>query len=218
MRLTKSLFVSLLLTYSLANAQSYVYVTDTVDIPIRSANKIQSNPSNLLRMLPSGTKLQLLSTDNGWTQVKFEQTTGWMISRYLTSVLPAKTQLEKLRQTYNANKLLISQQKSKNKALEEEAELLKESNAKLAIETSKSQAEKEYVEEIYKDARKLKDTNQDLESQILRLKAEIQLLQNNSASDQDSGARNWFIVGALVLFFGFIMGFVFPKRTNQRRY
>ena len=89
MRLTKSLFVSLLLMYSLVNAQSYVYVTDTVDIPMRSASKIQSNPSNLLRMLPSGTKLQLLSTDSGWTQVKFEQTTGWMISRYLTSVLPA---------------------------------------------------------------------------------------------------------------------------------
>ena len=218
MRLTKSLFVSLLLTYSLANAQSYVYVTDTVDIPMRSANKIQSNPSNLLRMLPSGTKLQLLSTDSGWTQVKFEQTTGWMISRYLTSALPAKVQLEKLRQTYNANKLLISQQTSKSKALEEEVDLLKESNAKLAIETSKSQAEKEYVEGIYKDALALKDTNQNLESQILRLKAEIQLLQNNNTSDQDSSARNWFIVGAFVLFFGFIVGFVLPKRTNQRRY
>lgn len=218
MRLTKSLFVSLLLTYSLANAQSYIYVTDTVDIPMRSVNKIQSNPSNLLRMLPSGTKLQLLSTDSGWTQVKFEQTTGWMISRYLTSALPAKAQLEKLKQTYNANKLLISQQTSKSKALEEEVDLLKESNAKLTIETSKSQAEKEYVEGIYKDALALKDTNQNLESQILRLKAEIQLLQNNNTYDQDSSARNWFIVGALVLFFGFIIGFVFPKRTNQRRY
>lgn len=218
MRLTKSLFVSLLLTYSLANAQSYIYVTDTVDIPMRSVNKIQSNPSNLLRMLPSGTKLQLLSTDSGWTQVKFEQTTGWMISRYLTSALPAKAQLEKLKQTYNANKLLISQQISKSKALEKEVDLLKESNAKLTIETSKSQAEKEYVEGIYKDALALKDTNQNLESQILRLKAEIQLLQNNNTYDQDSSARNWFIVGALVLFFGFIIGFVFPKRTNQRRY
>ncbi len=136
----------------------------------------------------------------------------------LTSVLPAKAQLRKLRQTYNANKLLISQQTSKRKALEEEVDLLKESNTKLAIETSKSQAEKEYIEGIYKDALALKDTNQNLESQILRLKAEIQLLQNNNTSDQDSSARNWFIVGALVLFFGFIIGFVFPKRTNQRRY
>ncbi len=218
MNLTKSLLMPLLLTHSFVNAQSYVYVTDVVDIPMRSENKIQSNPSNLLRMLPSGTKLELLSTNNGWTQVKFEESTGWMISRYLTSALPAKVQLKKLKQTYNANKLLISKNKNANKALKEELEKLKESNAKLAIDTSKAQAEKEYVEKIYKDSRALKDTNQDLMSQILQLKAEIQLLQNNNTSAQDSSFRNWFIVGALVLFFGFIIGFVFPKRSNQRRF
>lgn len=218
MNLTKSLLMPLLLTHSFVNAQSYVYVTDVVDIPMRSENKIQSNPSNLLRMLPSGTKLELLSTNNGWTQVKFEESTGWMISRYLTSALPAKVQLKKLKQTYNANKLLISKNKNANKTLKEELEKLKESNAKLAIDTSKAQAEKEYVEKIYKDSRALKDTNQDLMSQILQLKAEIQLLQNNNTSAQDSSFRNWFIVGALVLFFGFIIGFVFPKRSNQRRF
>lgn len=218
MKLSRALFIALLSIHSLAGAQSYVYVTDTVDIPIRSENKIQSNPSNLLRMLPSGTKLQLLSTDSGWTQVKFEKTIGWMISRYLTSAPPAKAQLEKLRQTYNANKLLITQQKELTKRLGLEVGVLKERNARLAIETNKSQAEKEYVEEIYRDARSLKDTNQDLKSEVLQLKTEIQLLQNNSTSDQDSSARNWFIVGAFVLFFGFIMGFVFPKRSTQRRY
>lgn len=123
----KTLLLTLLLSPAL-NAQTYVYVTDTVDIPIRSENKIQSNPSNLLRMLPSGTKLQLLSTDGGWSKVKSEKTIGWMISRYLTSVLPAKAQLQKLRQTYNANKLLIeeykkSQIKNNIKILELEEEL-----------------------------------------------------------------------------------------------
>ncbi len=218
MKLSRALFIVLLSIHSLANSQSYVYVTDTVDIPIRSENKIQSNPSNLLRMLPSGTKLQLLSTNSGWTQVKFEETTGWMISRYLTSIPTAKVQLGKLRQTYIANKLLITQQKELTNKLELEVKVLKENNAKLAIETSKSQSEKEYVEEIYKNARSLKDANQDLKAEVLQFKAEIQLLQNNITFDQDSSARNWFIVGALVLLFGFIMGFVFPKRSTQRRY
>ena len=87
------------------NRLSYVYVTDRVDIPMRSESKIQSDPSNLLRMLPSGTKLQLLSTDNGWTQVKFEQTTGWMISRYLTSETPVSEKLEILSQEMRMLKL-----------------------------------------------------------------------------------------------------------------
>ncbi|VVM18729.1 hypothetical protein BSPWISOXPB_1370 [uncultured Gammaproteobacteria bacterium] len=33
-----------------------------VPIPMRSENKIQNNPSNLIKMLDSGTKLEILAT------------------------------------------------------------------------------------------------------------------------------------------------------------
>jgi SH3 domain protein len=202
----------------MASAQSYVYVTDMVDIPMRSENKIQSNPSNLLRMLPSGTKLEILSTESGWTKVKFEKTTGWMISRYLTSKPPAQAQLEKLRQTYNANKLLIGKQSKRNAELEAQVKEFQIQTTMLSVQTSKSQAEKEHIEQVYKDALKLEHTNEKLKTEALQLKTEIQLLQNNNTAGQEASSRNWFIVGAIVLFFGFIMGFVFPKRSNQRRF
>jgi len=70
------------------------FITDSVDIPLRSSNKIQTNPSNLLRMLPSDTKLELLSTNNGWTKVETaDGTLGWVVSRYITSTTPAKVKL-----------------------------------------------------------------------------------------------------------------------------
>ena len=218
MKLSKYLFIPLLLVHSMASAQSYVYVTDMVDIPMRSENKIQSNPSNLLRMLPSGTKLEILSTESGWTKVKFEKTTGWMISRYLTSKPPAQAQLEKLRQTYNANKLLIGKQSKRNAELEAQVKELQIQATMLSVQTSKSQAEKEHIEQVYKDALKLEHSNEKLKTEALQLKTEIQLLQNNNTAGQEASSRNWFIVGAIVLFFGFIMGFVFPKRSNQRRF
>ena len=218
MKLSKYLFIPLLLVHSMASAQSYVYVTDMVDIPMRSENKIQSNPSNLLRMLPSGTKLEILSTESGWTKVKFEKTTGWMISRYLTSKPPAQAQLEKLRQTYNANKLLIGKQSKRNVELEAQVKEFQIQTTMLSVQTSKSQAEKEHIEQVYKDALKLEHTNEKLKTEALQLKTEIQLLQNNNTAGQEASSRNWFIVGAIVLFFGFIMGFVFPKRSNQRRF
>jgi SH3 domain protein len=218
MKLSHYLFISLLLTHSLANAQSYVYVTDMVDIPMRSSNKVERDPSNLLKMLPSGTKLEILSTESGWTKVKYEKTIGWMISRYLTSKAPAQAQLEKLRQTYNANKLLIAKQSKRNTELETLVQALKNKNTLLSVQTSKSQAEKEHIEQVYKDALKLEYNNEKLKAEALQLKTEVQLLQNNNAAGQESSSRNWFIVGALVLFFGFIMGFVFPRRSNQRRF
>jgi len=216
MKSIKYSLLFLILTSSFVGAKSYVYVTDMVDIPMRSDNKITSD--NLLRMLPSGAKLEILSTENGWTQVKFEKTTGWMISRYLTNNQPAQAQLEKLKQTYSANKLLITKQKENSKNLEVELKTLKENNTKLSIQTSKSQAEKEYIEQTYKDALKLEHSNAALKTEVLHLKSEIQLLKNNDTFAQDSSSRNWFIVGALILFFGIVIGLIFPKFTNQRRY
>jgi SH3 domain protein len=200
----------------MASAQSYVYVTDMVDIPMRSGNTTKEK--NIVRYLPSGTKLEILSTESGWTKVKFEKTTGWLISRYLTSNQPAQAQLQKLRQTYNANKLLIDKQSKRNTELEAQVKELKIQATLLSVQSGKSKAEKEHIEQVYKDALKLEYNNEKLKTEALQLKSEVQLLQNNNTAGQESSSRNWFIVGALVLFFGFIMGFVFPRRSNQRRF
>ena len=216
MKLSKHLLIPLLLVHSMASAQSYVYVTDMVDIPMRSGNTTKEK--NIVRYLPSGTKLEILSTESGWTKVKFEKTTGWLISRYLTSNQPAQAQLQKLRQTYNANKLLIDKQSKRNTELEAQVKELKIQAILLSVQSGKSKAEKEHIEQVYKDALKLEYNNEKLKTEALQLKSEVQLLQNNNTAGQESSSRNWFIVGALVLFFGFIMGFAFPRRSNQRRF
>ena len=96
----KTLIIAMLLLMTNTGVYAYIsnvelhYITDSVDIPIRSSNKIQSNPSNLLRMLPSNTELQLLSPGSGWSQVEFDGLTGWVVSRYITSTKPAKVKLK----------------------------------------------------------------------------------------------------------------------------
>lgn len=211
------LMVFLLLSF-LTNAASYVYVTDTVPIPMRSENKIQNNPSNLIKMLDSGTKLEILATENGWTKVKFNNTVGWMISRYLSANVPTRVRLEELQRNNNNNKLLLSKQNQRNTKLEKLAVDLKAKNTQLSIQVGKLESEKKHIQQTYKDSLKLEHKNKQLRAQILQLQAELQLLSNNNTVGQDASARNWFIVGALVLFFGFIIGFIAPKRTNNRRF
>ncbi len=217
MKLKNTLLITFLLLSSVVDADSYVYVTDMVPIPMRSDNSIQNNPSNLIKMLDSGTQLKILATENGWTKVKFENTVGWMISRYLTSNTPARVQLERLRRSSNNNQLSLSKQNKRNIALEDYILELKKENTALSIQVGKLESEKKHIRSTYQDSLKLEHENKNLRTQTLQLTAELQLLQNNSTIDQDSSSRNWFIVGALVLFFGFIMGFVFPKRTNNNR-
>ncbi|BAS67540.1 MAG: TIGR04211 family SH3 domain-containing protein [Gammaproteobacteria bacterium] len=217
MKLKYLLLLPLLSLHSITNASSFVYVTDTVPIPMRSENIIQNNPSNLIKLLDSGTKLEILSTEKGWTKVKHDNTIGWMISRYLTSNVPAIVQLEELKRSSNNSQRSLSKQNERNKTLEKDIARLKKENAILSIQNGKLESEKKHIQDTYKNALKLEYKNKNLEAQVLQLTAKLQLLKNNNTIDQDSSSRNWFIVGALVLFFGFMIGFVIPKRTNNQR-
>ena len=91
-------------------------------------------------------------------------------------------------------------------------------NTNLVIQSSKSQAEKEHIEQIYQDALKLEHENEKHIQEKLQLKTELQLAQNNTQIQKDTSSRNWFIVGAIVLFFGMIVGFIIPNLLNRRRY
>lgn len=111
--LTKS--IAMLVAFTTLNVFAHAsYITDSVEIPLRSTNSIQSNPTNLIEMLPSDTELQLLSTDSGWSQVETANgTIGWMISQYLSTKKPAKVVLKEVQiklkeelEANNCNKLI----------------------------------------------------------------------------------------------------------------
>ena len=114
--------------------------------------------------------------------------------------------------------LVISKLTSEKEVLENELLLLKQENTDLAIQSSKSQAEKEHIEQIYQDALKLEHENEKHIQEKLQLRAELQLADNNTQIQKDTSSRNWFIVGAIVLFFGMIIGFIVPGILNRKRY
>ena len=204
-----------LLTFKVS-AETFVYITDQLDIPIRSD---QSFGQNIIRLLPSGTELSLLqSTEDGWAQVQFDDTIGWIKSFYISNEPPAREELKKLTRTYNANKLLLSKLTSEKEVLETKLLTLKQENSDLVIQSSKSKAEKEHIEQIYQDALKLEHENEKHIQEKLQLKAELQLSENNTQIQKDTSSRNWFIVGAIVLFFGMVIGFIIPGLLNRRRY
>ncbi|MDA8691513.1 TIGR04211 family SH3 domain-containing protein [Candidatus Pseudothioglobus singularis] len=207
--------VLMLLTLRVS-AESYVYITDQLDLPIRSD---KSFGNNIIRLLPSGTELSLLqSTEDGWAQIQFDDTIGWIKSFYLSPDPAAREKLKKLTRTDNANKLLISKLSGEKEELESQLSTVKQENTDLIVQSSKSQAEKEHIEQIYQDALKLEHENEKLIQEKLQLKAELRLAVNNTQIQKDTSSRNWFIVGAIVLFFGMIIGFIVPGLLNRRRY
>mgnify|MGYP000111084990 FL=1 len=212
----KAIILTLILLTFKVSAESSVFITEQLDIPIRADKNFGEN---IIRLLPSGTELSLLqSTEDGWAQIQFDETIGWIKSFYISIDPPAREELKKLTRSYNANELIISKLGGEKEALESELLILKQENTDLVIQSSKSQAEKEHIEQIYQDALKLEHENEKHIQEKLQLKTELQLAENNTQIQKDTSSRNWFIVGAIVLFFGMIIGFVVPGLLNRRRY
>ncbi len=216
MKLQTNLALILIFLASSVNAETFVYITDQVDIPIRSEKSLGNT---IIRLLPSGTKLSLLQiTEDGWTEVKYQDTIGWISSRYLSNNISAREELKQANTVINENQLLITKYETELKELNKQLLILNNENKELVIKSSKSEAEKTHIEQIYQDALKLEHENEKLNQEQLQLKTELQLAQNNSQIERDTSQRNWFIVGALVLFFGVVIGFIMPKRLNRRTY
>jgi SH3 domain protein len=216
MKLLNNLALVLIFLASSANAETFVYITDQVDIPIRSEKSLGNT---IIRLLPSGTKLSVLQiTEDGWTEVKYQNTIGWISSRYLSNTMSARDELKQANTVINESQLLITKYETELEELNKQLLKLNNENKKLVIKSSKSEAEKTHIEQIYQDALKLEHENDKLNQEQLQLKTELQLAQNNSQIEQDTSQRNWFIVGALVLFFGIVIGIIMPKMLNRRRY
>ena len=113
---------------------------------------------------------------------------------------------------------MITKLTSEKEELEKQLLSIKEENSDLVFQRSKSQAEKEDIEQIYQDALKLEHENEKLIQEKLQLKAELQLAENNTQIQKDTSSRNWFIVGAIVLFFGMMIGIIVPNLLNRRRF
>jgi len=210
------LTIALIIFTFKVSAESFVYITDELDLPIRSDKNFGNN---IIRLLPSGTELSLLqSTEDGWAQIQFDDTIGWIKTFYLSSNPSAREELKKLTREYNSNTLLISKLSDEKEELEKQLKSIKNDNTNLIIQSSKSQAEKEHIEQIYQDALKIEHENEKLIQSNLQLKAELQLAENNTQIQNDTSSRNWFIVGAIVLFLGMIIGLIVPNLLKRRRF
>ena len=123
----KILIIAMLLmtnsgAYAEISKDKLYYITDHVQIPMRSDKAFDKN---IVRLLSSGAKLSILqTTDDGWTQVKFEDSTGWLVSRYITDRPSARS---KLKQKVILSKVLTF----KNKKLRVDIKTLQDKYNKL---------------------------------------------------------------------------------------
>ena len=156
----------------LVNANSIVYVTDQVDIPIRSEKDFGDN---ILFTLPSGTKLIKLNTSaDGWTQIKYNNTVGWIIETYLSKEPPLTNELIKLKAEFKSLKAQFTELKTEKIAIQTqimtEQEVLKVKAKKILAEVQLKAIENKIIESEAK-AKEAEEKAREAEKQKLLAEA-----------------------------------------------
>lgn len=205
------LFLSVLIFPILVQAQNVQYVSDQLIITMRTG---QGSQYQILKTLPSGTRLEVLETNDetGYTNVRLtDGTEGWVLTRFLSEEPIAKEKLAvaegKLQRLSEQNKELrkeVADLKKDNTDLEAERNALLNQN-----ETAKTEMER--LNQVAAQPIQLDKQNRELKQQNVSLEKELQLLQQENQVLKDRSQRDWFIAGAGVLLGGMLLGLILPK-------
>ena len=203
----------LILTFSCASlyAGETRYVTDQLEITMRSG---QSTKYQIVRMLPSGTAVEVLETgENGdYTRIRTDQgNDGWVLSRYLDQQPSARQRLEqankRLNEVEGENKRLsreLSQERNDKRELGKQQDTLSSEHEQLQQELNR-------IKRVSADVLSIDKENQSLKTLLEQTQTNYQQAQQQITALQDSTARDWFIVGGGVVLLGILIGLIIPK-------
>lgn len=190
------------------------YISDTVKTALRTG---PGAGHQVIAMLQSGEKVEVVSSENEWTEVRLVNGKhGWVLSSLLSS---AKPKILLLEQTTTRNQALISQVSdltNKNNELKESIKTFDNEQAQLKKKLQETVRSYEKLQQESKEfielQAKYKKTTLELESYARKV-SELEEQIEKIKSDQK---LKWFLIGAGVLFTGFLLGII--ARRQKPRY
>jgi SH3 domain protein len=210
-------FAALLLALasSGAAAQGERYVTDQLKLESRSG---PGTSNRIVRMLESGTPLQVFDEQDGWSRVRLpDGTEAWILSRYLMSEAPARGRLQDTLSQLERARDEMGSRNTQINALQAEAEALREDRDSLATKLELVVQELAALKQTAAGAVALQEQNAKLTEQAAAASQKYDLLHGNYLLLRDARGRDWFLAGAGVLLGGFILGIVIPRIRWRRK-
>ena len=213
----KFLALCILALVSTAAAAETRYVSDQLEITLRTGTSTQNA---IIRMLPSGTRLETLEVDaaSGYTRVRGPNgVEGWVLTRYLMDQPAARDRLEAANSRVESLTARVAELTQQVETLRNERDALGAERSGLDAELGDVQAELERIRRASASALELDKANRELRTRLAAaeqagdgLRAEISELKRNTQ-------RDWFLAGAGVLVLGLILGLVLPRMRMRRR-
>lgn len=214
----QALFLLCLCLAGLGSAQAEtLYVSDHLEIQMRSGKSTQHR---IIRMLPSGTPLEVLEVDKegGWTRVRSPSgTDGWVLSRFLMTGQAARDRLATAEKKLAELELENRKLSTSLKELRDEKQEISKEKSSLDSTSRKLSQELEEIRRTASSALAIDAENKELKSRIVSAERDIQTLQQENERLRDRTARDWFMVGAGVVILGIIIGLIIPRLRLRKK-
>jgi SH3 domain protein len=199
-----------------AHAESTRYVSDRLELPVRTGKSVKHK---ILRIVPSGTPLTILQTDPaGYSRVRTpEGESGWVLTRFLMDTPSAGARLADAERRVATLELEAKRMQGELETMTQRAEQAEQANETLQASSRDLEQELAGIRRTAAKALGIADQNKKLKRDLIGKEKELQALLQENARLKDNANDRWFMVGAIVTIVSFLLGFMVPRLTWQRR-
>ena len=209
------LLVGLWLAAGSASAQQVAgenrWVTDSFEITMRSG---KGNRQSIIRMLRSGTKIELLETDTqaGYSRVRTGSgAEGWVLNRYLLKRPPARVMMPDVEARLRASEERRKKLEAELRTISRDRDQFKSQLNSVESTGQGLQKELDDVRRMSANVMKIDSQNKSLRQSLNKSQAAVEKLQADNQRLASRATREWFIIGALVVIVGMLIGLILPR-------
>lgn len=206
-----ALALLLIVAQGLAAQERARWITDQLEVDMRRG---QGNRFAITRMLPSGTRVELIEADaeTGYSRVRTPSgAEGWVLSRFLDSEPPARLRLPEVEARHRTLQQQQSELSDEARALRGERDGLQREISQLQSASAGLEKDLAEIRTVSADALKTAEENRALQARAAAAEQRANELEARNLELTDQGRRNWFLAGAGVLLLGFLLGLVLPR-------
>lgn len=213
----KKLVTLILILCSTAAFAKTAYVTDELKITLRSG---ESPTHRILKMLPTGEPVTILSTNSssGYSKVRTNTgSEGFVLTRQLVNQPVARDRLASLEEEVKALKAAPGELSSRLAQATDQLKTLTQQHEEL--KRAKTQVDQEFaaLQRTSSNAVRIANERNELRKQVASLTREVEDIKQQNRELENKTAENWFLIGAGVVVGGILLGLILPHLRVRRR-
>lgn len=213
----KKIATLILMLCSTAVFAKTAYVTDELKITLRTG---ESATHRIARMLPTGEKLTILSTNakSGYSKVRTAGgAEGFVLSRQLVNQPVARDRLAAAEAEVKMLKAAPGELSSRLAKLTEQYKDLTKQHE--ALKEDKKLVDQEFaaLKRTSSNAVRIANERNELRKRVASMTREVEDVKQQNRELENKTAQNWFLIGGGVVVGGIILGLILPHLRVRRR-